>query len=431
VVRPSDAQRSLTLRILHVVHGFPPDAIGGTELHVRDLAEAQANDHDVAVFTRVRRPDAPDLVLVPLAQVGNLQVLGFNHLDRAGTSFLERTRFAPAEAAFAGAWEQFRPDVVHVHHLSGLSAGILEISAARGARVVLTVHDHALACPRGQRIRLDLDPCPVLDRDRCVKCVSPAWIEAARSPRRAKALVGLFRSGEGRRLFAERDAHLKQTLDRVSAFVAPSRSAADLFVEFHPAARPRMHVVPHGIRSHGAWLPSPPGNPFRVGYFGALLPSKGVLMLADVAARLSDLPVRIVMNGAGSASTMAEIRKRGRGGVDVPGPYRPEQLSERMSAVHAVAVPSLWPETFSIAVREAWAHRRPVLASETGGLVEAAGPSRNRIGLVSPGDVDAWVLAIGRLATDRAWYDRLAGPHEPEPFATMLAAIMACYTADS
>ena len=53
------------MRILHVVHGFPPAAHGGTEAYVRDLAAAFAvcgHDH-VAVFTRHGDGNARELSL--------------------------------------------------------------------------------------------------------------------------------------------------------------------------------------------------------------------------------------------------------------------------------------------------------------------------------------------------------------------------------
>jgi glycosyltransferase involved in cell wall biosynthesis len=388
------------------VHALPPESVGGTEIHVRSLAEAQARNHDVLVF-------GPEL------------------RGMGGRSFLERTRFAPAERACGRKLAEFRPDVVHVHHLADMSAGILGIAADGGARVVLTIHDHALACPRGQRIRLDLDPCPVLDRDRCVKCVRPAWIEAARSPDRLRALLGLFRPGEGRRLFGIRDSHIFQNLDRVSVFIAPSRSAADLFAEFYPAAKHRLRVIPHGVSGPAAVPPPPPareaGAPFVAGFFGSVLPSKGVGLLAAVAAHLGS-EVRIELHGGGDGGLLEALHRQSGGRLRVAGPYQPEELSTRLAGVHAVLVPSLWPETFSIVVREAWAHRRPVLGSETGALIEAAGPARDRIGLVAPGDVNAWIAAVRRLATDRAWYAQLAGPHAPESFQAMLEATMACYT---
>ena len=46
------------MRILYVVHTYPPDSWGGTELHVRGLARCLAKDHDVRIFCRSGDEDA-------------------------------------------------------------------------------------------------------------------------------------------------------------------------------------------------------------------------------------------------------------------------------------------------------------------------------------------------------------------------------------
>ena len=50
------------MRVLLIVHGYPPDAVGGTEIYTRDLAEALASRSDVEVFvlTRAANPRVPD-----------------------------------------------------------------------------------------------------------------------------------------------------------------------------------------------------------------------------------------------------------------------------------------------------------------------------------------------------------------------------------
>ena len=194
-----------------------------------------------------------------------------------------------------------------------------------------------------------------------------------------------------------------------------------------------MHVDParvRVIRGTGADAAPRPGSPFTVGYFGAVIPSKGVFVLAEVAALLGD--------DASRSSSTAQVRARDDRRARAPEPRAPRRspvptapriCPHRMARVHAVAVPSLWPETFSIVVREAWAHRRPVLASATGALVEAAGPGqrpgrprplrrRRRLGRGDP------------AALDRS---RPGTPSSPvrtsrSRSTTMLSAIEACYT---
>jgi glycosyltransferase involved in cell wall biosynthesis len=407
------------MKILHVVHGFADEATGGTELHVRDLARRQASaaggGHDVAIFAPTRRDGVSDFAFLDLGAEGGVRRFAFNHRGERGISFLERDDLPAAVVAFGKACDAHRPDVVHVHHLAGLSAGVLAEAKRRGARLVLTVHDHALACPRGRRIRLDLEACPVLDRSRCVRCVRPQLIEAARSPRRFRAWLGLFRPGEGARLFSRRDRAVRAALDHVDVFFAPSDSAAALFREFYDAGR-RLRTLPHGSPGVGAVAPPtfPEGNGLRVAFFGAAHPTKGAHVAAEAVARLG-AGSTLAIHGAVGDEERARLRRAGGGAVLFRGPYAPEDVGARMAAAQVVVVPSLWPETFSLVLREAWAYRRPAVVSRIGALEGAAGESESRALLAAPGDVADWASVLGRAATVRALFERLTGPFSDGP----------------
>jgi glycosyltransferase involved in cell wall biosynthesis len=408
------------VRFLHVVHGLSDEAPAGTELYVDALAERQRSaaggGHDVAIFARVKREAAPDLSLVDVAPTKSGVVrFGFNHLGRRGLSFVERDRFEEPEVAFAKACEAFRPDVVHVHHLAGLSIGVVRRAADAGAKVALTTHDHALACPRGRRVRLDLESCPTLDRERCSRCVRPAWIEAARAPS-FETIVGALTPGRSRRLFDERDAAVKAALDLVGLFFAPSRSAAELFAAFYDPGD-RLVTLPHGSPPPVDLAPpEPPGpNPFRVAFFGAAHPTKGARIAAEAIGRVPHDRARLLVNGAVDRAESTRLALAARGRIEFHGAYAPSELSARMALAQVVVVPSLFAETFSLTTREAFAHRRPVIASRIGALTEALGENEARGILVPPGDAEALARAILRLIEDPALFARLQGPFTDAP----------------
>lgn len=52
------------------------------------------------------------------------------------------------------------------------------------------------------------------------------------------------------------------------------------------------------------------------------------------------------------------------------GPYRREDISNLMSSVDWVVVPSVWWENAPLVVLEAMQHRRPVICSDIGGMAE-------------------------------------------------------------
>jgi len=75
------------MRILQVVHGFPPAAHGGTEIYTRDLAAALAGSGDeVAVLTRHADAHGRELALCR-STLGAVQVFSINNTFNSCESF--------------------------------------------------------------------------------------------------------------------------------------------------------------------------------------------------------------------------------------------------------------------------------------------------------------------------------------------------------
>jgi len=78
--------------------------------------------------------------------------------------------------------------------------------------------------------------------------------------------------------------------------------------------------------------------------------------------------------------------------------YRTD-VARLIDASAVCVVPSVWAEAFGLAALEPMLHRRPVIASDTGGLPEVVVDGETGL-LVSPGDVGGLVAAISRLLDD-------------------------------
>src|SRR6185503_14687691 len=121
------------MRILQIVHGFPPDAHGGTEAYVRDLAAAftMRGDDNVAVFTRHGDGAAREFS-VRRWKDGAVDVASVNNTFHSCESY-ECSYTNPAIERIVGDFlDEWRPDIVHVHHLTCLSTGIPRQATHRG-----------------------------------------------------------------------------------------------------------------------------------------------------------------------------------------------------------------------------------------------------------------------------------------------------------
>ncbi|MFN3763518.1 MAG: glycosyltransferase, partial [Anaerolineae bacterium] len=89
-----------------------------------------------------------------------------------------------------------------------------------------------------------------------------------------------------------------------------------------------------------------------------------------------------------------------------------EGVWNTLAQVDVVTVPSLWYETFSFLISEAFAAGRPVLASRLGALADRVRDGVDGL-LLPPGDVAAWRSAIQRLIDDPDLLPRLRANVRP------------------
>ncbi len=149
------------------------------------------------------------------------------------------------------------------------------------------------------------------------------------------------------------------------------------------------------------------GRPFTVGYFGRLVPEKGVDLLLR-AAHLAKLPVRI--GGQGPEERALRLQCDALG-VDArfEGFVPFERRAGFYAGIDALALPSRstrdWKEQFGRVLAEAMACGVPCVGADSGAIPEVIGDA----GLVfKEGDAKQLAAALSRLAKDAALRARLA-----------------------
>jgi glycosyltransferase involved in cell wall biosynthesis len=196
--------------------------------------------------------------------------------------------------------------------------------------------------------------------------------------------------------------------------LANAREVARHAVAVEGADARKIRVIPNGIdlgRYAGAdrAAPPPPGPPV-IGAVLRLEPVKGPHVFVDVAARVAaEHPeVRFVLVGDGRlrSSVEADVARRGlTDRVALLGERKDiEALLPRMSIF---LLPSLI-EGMSMALLEAMAAARPIVATAVGGNVELIRDGETGL-LVPPGDAPAMAAAAQQLVRDPALAARLGG----------------------
>ena len=418
------------MRILLVVHGFPPEATGGTEGYTRDLAAALAlaPDDEVFVLAREADPGRPENA-VRRETDGVVEVFRINNTFRDCRSLEESYRNPALLAAILPVLDLARPDVVHVQHLTCLSTELPCALAQRGVPVVMTLNDYWLLCHRGQLFDRHLERCDGPGETGCAHCIPPSAGAAASTVRAARTFARLPAIGAIVRATASvadhvgsaetaealsrlRLQHMRRAVASIDLFLAPSRTIEERFLTFGIAPR-RLARCVQGIRQ----LPVPAsvrrqGTALRVVYAGSLLPSKAPHVLLQAAATLPAGSIEVEVLGGGTAyhgdDSYARVLEPllHQRFVRLHGTVPSANVRAVVAASDVVCVPSVWIENAPFVIKEAFACGRPVVASDLGGMAELVRHDVDGL-LFTAGDPMALAVQLRRLIDEPQLVERL------------------------
>jgi len=417
------------MRTLIVVHGFPPQAQGGSEVYAHAHARTLLRQYgdEVLVLTREHDPAKPEYSMRK-EQMDGLQVVRINNTFRDARTFEDTYRNDTIDGLAANVIDDFRPDVAHIHHLTCLSTGIVGQLVARRIPRFLTLHDYWLICHRGQLLDVNYQCCANTTRDAAVMCsecldaavASPAGFVGARVFRamvqHAPGPAALLRRSGLRfakalgadtdGVAARRTSHMKDVCDNITQLIAPCRFMRDRFLAFGIASE-RITVADYGFDAEvfQSTRRTPGSGPLRVGFLGSLMISKGPHVLLESIGRLPPDAVSVTIYGAhtpyhGDDSYRERLAPLvAQPNVTVHGPIPHSDVPKALAALDVLVVPSIWPENSPLVIHEAFLAGVPVIASNVGGIPELVTHGINGL-LFRAGDVDDLALALQEVVAD-------------------------------
>jgi len=363
-VRRQYNEPRMTIDALHVIHQFPPESQGGSELYALDVAlRQQALGKKVEVWSGTKHwrerltIDSGEHRGLPVHRV---------HRDDGYFDHHVKMWHPGVEAAFGRFLVERRPAVVHVHHWVRLTCNLVEVCWRHGIPAVVTLHDYWTSCPRAFRRRVGDEACQrQLSAASCGDCVPRYGHE---SPREI---------AEGIELFAD---HYRSELSLAAAVLVAVGSTADLLSRTTGVPRDRYEVLPLGYRPRFHGMPPLPapvaGAPLRFCFWGGIGRHKGVDVLVRAFRRLQAArPGRAelhVLGGFESPDFERELRELANGlPVVFHGAFTPAQL--HAAAPHVGVFPRTCLETYGLVLDECFELRLPCITSDIGALPERAG----------------------------------------------------------
>ena len=378
------------MRILHLVHRYPPDNIGGTERYTLELSEQQrASGHYVAVFV----PSTTLLSKEKDTMANGIAVYRpFIKKRSARSLFAASFTSGSLTRSFEDSLSDFKPDIVHIEHLIGLPLKVIDLLLSFEIPFIVTLHDYWFICANAQLLT-NYDQTICAGPDRYLNCARCAVVRSGLPSMQilAPAVAPVM---------AWRNHVVNKALKKADHLVAPTQFVKSKYLEFFDLAE-KITVIPHGIRM-------PEGEIIRrqnragqlnVSYIGGLSWQKGVHILIESMNKMPESDAFLGIYGDTSAfpEYVAKLTQLVRHpGINIGGQIDRSELWSVLSMSDVVVVPSLWFETASLIVQEAFAAMVPVVASRIGALQERVADERDGL-LVNPGDVTALHEILLRL----------------------------------
>jgi len=437
------------LKLLLVSHRFPPEGTAGTETYTAALAAALARrGHAVEVLAAAKDVGAPDLSLrervhegIPVREIVNNLFHG---------RFRETWDHPRVEARFEEVLRDFAPDAVHFQHLLYLSAGCVAAARRRSGRVLFTLNDYWLQCPRfGQRLHPDGVRCDTIDFDRCGTCLpsfkfaqTPVQLRVGTAIAGVRAATGIDLAPLARRtagaLWGSQDAGFEppaasearamreeartrsrglfeRVVPNVDLFLAPSRFLRGRFVREWGIPDSKIEHLPYGV-DLAAFRAQPRSRTagLRVAFIGSMIAAKGAHVLLEAWGRIRpELRARgsLVLHGPAlhePAYVARLLAQAAEVGARVAGRLERAEVARALASIDLLVVPSVWFENAPFVIYEALAAKTPLLVSDLGGMAELVEEGRG--GWRFPiGDAEALADRLSLLLADRSALDALPG----------------------
>ena len=393
------------MHILHLVHQYLPEKIGGTELYTRTLAHHQVKQgHEVTIVTPA---STPIITPEPVVEEG-VTVYRIGVGPRGATAVFRSTfRHSQLDRTLAYILRQEQPNVVHIQHLMGWPSQLVRHIQQANIPYLITLHDYWHLCANAQLIT---------NYDHTV-CRGPNWwVNCARCAlaragyKQATPLIPGLMS-----LLGWRHNRLQKVLSGARTLIAPTLFTAQIHEQMGISLT-GIQIVPHGIALPKVMPPRQPrSHRLRIGYIGGLSWQKGVHILVEAVNQLPKTEVTLTIYGdtAVFPDYTAQLKQQAQHpGIHLAGRIPHHHLWSALAQLDVVVVPSLWYETASLIIQEAFAAQVPVIASNLGALRERVADGIDGV-LVPAGDVFALYQILDQCRRDPAYLNQLQAGIQP------------------
>lgn len=378
------------MRILQVVHGFPPKQKAGTQIYTYYLSKELSRKHDIHVFYptldttinenyTIRSFRRENLYLhelvIPNKFANKLKM--FKNLF-----FIENYINKKIEQMFKELLEELKPGIIHFQHLIYLSTTLIDVAKKFNVPTVLTLHDYWFICPNEILFRFDCNAtCEGPEPYECHKCwtkkqsivLSDIIYGNCHVPKflTRKPLELILRLLNPPEKFKKRYKYLKHLLLKVDKIIAPSKFLRELFIK-HGIPKEKIIYSENGynLDLFTGFKKKKKEDKIIFGFVGGIYKHKGIDILIEAFNNIDYRNVELRIYGRCNSIYLKNLKKKIKNpNIKFMGQF--EDVKEPYSEIDILVVPSIWPETGGpLVVKEAFATKTPVIASNIGCIPE-------------------------------------------------------------
>ncbi|MCD7862432.1 MAG: glycosyltransferase [Lachnospiraceae bacterium] len=323
------------------------DHVGGVQLHVKDLTMGLKDRYNIFVVAR----DRNDIRCTGYTEDETVK-LKFYAGDRPDFPVFHSRKLREIYDTILTA---FSIDMVHVHHVLGMSLEIYEAARTLGIPVITTIHDYYMVCPSGVLLDDQGNACDKRAKsgEHCGECLSNKFQYAS--------------TVNYQNIWRKRNLEALRISDRI---VVPSAHTGRVISDVYPEIRGKVQVIGHGtdLKKSENRQKTGSGKTFHIAFVGGMNEEKGSQIICNLLKK-SDADIEwYVFGGIGDRELLYLEKKN----LHKTGVYSRERLPEllKQNKIDLICILSVCPETYCYTLSEAVACSVPVLVSDIGALGE-------------------------------------------------------------
>lgn len=248
---------------------------------------------------------------------------------------------------------KFQPDVVHLHNIhSQLSPIVAKIAHQRGIKVIWTMHDYKLICPRYDCTREGMD---------CFECSHNTSSVIKHKCMKGSLVASVIAYLEARYW------NTSKTLRWVDQIICPSQFMANRLINVG-INKEKIQIIGNFVASKRIELNT---SPFRNNnsycYIGRLSSEKGIQTLLEVATTLTE---ELIIIGDGPLFSTLKDKYKLNKHIKFRGHCSWNEIKETLLQSKFMVLPSECNENNPLSVIEALSLGTPVLGANIGGIPE-------------------------------------------------------------